>query len=42
MSLIWPKNNFALQQSVIACVLLTVASRVANVYVPIYSVTIGM
>lgn len=39
---IWPKKNFALQLRIVACILLVVASRVANVYIPIYSAKIGI
>lgn len=39
---IWPKNNIALQFRVVACILLVIAGRVANVYVPLYSAKIGI
>lgn len=38
---IWPKKSLTLQLRVVVCVLLIVAGRVANVYVPIYSAKIG-
>lgn len=39
---IWPKKSLALQLRVVACILLVVAGRVANVYVPLYSAKIGI
>jgi len=39
---VWPKKNLALQLRVIACILLVIAGRVANVYVPLYSAKIGI
>lgn len=38
---IWPKKSLALQLRVVACILLVIAGRVANVYVPLYSAKIG-
>ncbi|XP_060851050.1 ATP-binding cassette sub-family B member 6 isoform X2 [Rhopalosiphum padi] len=37
---IWPKKSIALQLRVVACILLVIAGRVANVYVPLYSAKI--
>ncbi|VVC38664.1 ABC transporter-like,ABC transporter, conserved site,Mitochondrial ABC-transporter, N-terminal five TM [Cinara cedri] len=37
---VWPKNSLALQLRVVACILLVIAGRVANVYVPLYSAKI--
>lgn len=39
---VWPKKSLALQLRVIACILLVIAGRVANVYVPLYSAKIGI
>lgn len=38
---LWPKKDFLLQLNVIICVLLLVAGRVMNLYVPIYQKNIG-
>jgi len=39
---IWPKKSVALQLRVVACIMLVIAGRVANVYVPLYSAKIGI
>lgn len=39
---IWPKKSLTLQLRVVTCILLVIAGRVANVYVPIYSAKIGI
>jgi len=39
---IWPKKSVALQLRVVACIILVIAGRVANVYVPLYSAKIGI
>lgn len=38
---VWPKKSLALQLRVLACILLVIAGRVANVFVPLYSAKIG-
>ncbi|CAI6347440.1 unnamed protein product [Macrosiphum euphorbiae] len=37
---VWPKKSVALQLRVVACIILVIAGRVANVYVPLYSAKI--
>lgn len=39
---IWPKKSLTLQLRVVICILLVIAGRVANVYVPVYSAKIGI
>jgi len=38
---LWPKGSILLQLSVLVCILLLVAGRVANLYLPIYYKKIG-